>query len=144
MWSLSGCMDNAPVEGYTERDHRPSVKLVRIPTARKPCKQQHSRRCGRCGRYFAKSCGIGSSSCALSVSSSDDQGALKAAFNACVADKRTVDGRGTLQMRQRPKSASTYTVVRTGRRAYWIECLACWWGWFPDASPSGYHNKHIP
>jgi hypothetical protein len=31
----------------------------------------------------------------LSVSSSDDQGALKAAFNAFVADERTVDGAGT-------------------------------------------------
>ncbi len=31
----------------------------------------------------------------LSVSSSDDQGASKAAFNALVADERTVDGAGT-------------------------------------------------
>ena len=31
----------------------------------------------------------------LSVPSSDDQGALKAAFNAFVADERTVDGPGT-------------------------------------------------
>jgi hypothetical protein len=31
----------------------------------------------------------------LSVSTSDDQGALKAAFNAFVADERTVDGPGT-------------------------------------------------
>jgi hypothetical protein len=30
----------------------------------------------------------------LSASSSDDQGALKAAFNALVADERTVDGPG--------------------------------------------------
>jgi hypothetical protein len=50
---------------------------------------------GRCGRYFANSCGIGSSSCPLSVPSSDDQGAFTAAFNACVADERTVDGPGT-------------------------------------------------
>jgi hypothetical protein len=26
-------MDNAPAEGYTESDHKPSIRLARIPTA---------------------------------------------------------------------------------------------------------------
>jgi hypothetical protein len=33
MWSLAKCTDVAPAQGYTESDHRPSVALVRIPTA---------------------------------------------------------------------------------------------------------------